>query len=290
MDEALSDLFEVQPIASGEARLATVHAGVGASPSVVFLHAGIADHRSWIAVLELLVTDTEVVAYDRRGFGTTATEPEAHAQVQDLLAVLDGTNLTRSVIVGNSRGGQIALDFALAHPERVSALVLVAPGVSGAPPVNEIEVDEVESSVWASLEAASAADDMEALNQGEIRFWLDGPHAPEGRVGGAVRTLALEMNRIALAAPSPGHEPIVTDAWTRLHEVTCPVLLVVGDLDMGLQQRRCHHLAAHLPNARLIVMEGTAHLPALEQPEAFVKVLQQFMAEQVSQPPEQRLT
>jgi pimeloyl-ACP methyl ester carboxylesterase len=282
VDQALSDLSNVRRIASGHAQLATVRGGVGAGPGLVFLHAGIADHRSWNGVLELLMADTEVVAYDRRGFGTTSYEPEAHDQVQDLLAVLDGTGLNRAVVVGNSRGGQIALDFALAHPDRVSALVLVAPGVSGAPPAGATDVDEVESSVWAALEAADAAGDMEALNEGEIRFWLDGPHAPEGRVGGAVRTLALSMNRIVLEAPSPGYEPTVTDGWSRLQEVNCPVLLVVGDLDMGHLQRRCDHLAAHFPDARLIVMDGTAHLPALEQPEVFVEVLRQFLAERVS--------
>ena len=175
---------------------------------MVFLHAGIADRRSWADVMAHLSADTDVVAYDRRGFGTTTYVPEEHDQVADLGAVLDALGLERVVLVGNSRGGEIALSTALAHPGRVAALVLVAPGVAGAPAVRtEADVDPDEAALWESLEAAHAAGALDALNLGEIRFWLDGPAAPEGRVGGPRRALALDMNRIALHAESPGYEP-----------------------------------------------------------------------------------
>ncbi len=228
-------------------------------------------------MLDLLSPDMDVVAYDRRGFGTTVYEEEGHDQVVDLLAVLDAVGMEKAVLVGNSRGGQIALDFALTHPERAAALVLVAPAVSGAPPVDEAAVDPAEAAVWASLEAADAAGALDALNLGEIRFWLDGPGAPEGRVEGPLRNLALDMNRIALNAPSPGYEPSVVDAWNRLAELRCPVLLVVGDLDLGHMQARAAWLADAIPGAQLRVMEGAAHLPAFEQPAAFAAVLRDFL-------------
>ena len=232
-------------VRSGRARLSVLRQsvlpqGAGGSPHVVFLHTGISDKRSWEDVLVLLSPDMDVVAYDRRGFGATTYRAEAHDQVEDLAAVLDALRLERAVLVGNSRGGQIALDFTLSHPERVAALVLVAPAVSGAPAVDDTQVDPVEAAIWDTLVAADAAGALDALNLGEIRLWLDGPHAPEGRVGGARRELALEMNRIALHADSPGHEPAPSlEAWSRLSEVRCPVLVVVGDLDLGHIQERC---------------------------------------------------
>jgi pimeloyl-ACP methyl ester carboxylesterase len=269
----------------GRARLAGVRLGAGGWPSVVFLHAGIADHRSWRGVLDRLAPAMDVIAYDRRGFGVTTCEPEAHDQVVDLVAVLDTAGCERVVLVGNSMGGQVALNAALAHPDRVAALILVAPAVSGAPATEAADMTPEALAIWDTLEAAEAAGDLQALNEGEIRLWVDGPLAPEGRVDGEARLLALDMNRIALAAELPGHEPTVTDAWSRLDQVACPVLVVVGDLDLAHLQRRCRELVDLIPGATLAVMEGTAHLPALEQPAAFAELLGSFVAEHLPPAP-----
>jgi pimeloyl-ACP methyl ester carboxylesterase len=261
----------------GRARLAAVHEGVGGAPQVVFLHTGISDMRSWEGVSALLSPEMEVAAYDRRGFGATAYKAERHDQLVDLEAVLDGLGLGRVVLVGNSRGGQIALDFLLSRPGRVAALVLVAPAISGAPPVDKAQVDPVEEALWATLEAADKAGTLEALNLGEIRVWLDGPHGSEGRIGGALRDLALEMNRIPLHAKSPGTEPEPPDAWSQLSDIRCPVLVVVGDLDFVHIRERSRQLASRIDGARLAVMEGTAHLPGFEQPAAFAALLRDFL-------------
>jgi pimeloyl-ACP methyl ester carboxylesterase len=274
-----AELREDLEVLSGRAHLSVVRQGSGGVPTVVFLHTGISDKRSWQEVLDHLSADMEVVAYDRRGFGTTTYRAEAHDQLVDLLAILDALTLDQVVLVGNSRGGQIALDFTLAHPERVGALVLVAPGISGAPPVDDSEVDLVETAIWDTLAAADSAGALEALNLGEIRLWVDGPHAPEGRVDGPRRELALDMNRIALHAESPGHEPAPSvEAWSRLSEVHCPVLVIVGDLDLGHMKERAHGLARAITGARLVVMEGAAHLPGFEQPAAFAALLRDFLA------------
>jgi pimeloyl-ACP methyl ester carboxylesterase len=244
----------------------------------MFLHTGISDHRSWSGVLDLLSPDMDVAAYDRRGFGTTTYKAEQHDQVEDLLAVLDALGWDEVVLVGNSRGGQIALDATLAHPDRVTALVLVAPAVSGAPEADPSQIDPAVAAIWENLEAAEAAGAFDALNLGEIRLWLDGPHAPEGRVAGALRDLAIDMNRIALHAESPGHEPAPPDAWPRLSELRCPVLVVSGELDLAHIRERCRWLAAHIEGAQFEEMEGAAHLPAFEQPAVFAALLRRFLA------------
>jgi len=275
VEEAASEGRELLEITVGRARLAVARRGADGPPHLVFLHTGISDLRGWDEVSDLLSADMDVVAYDRRGFGVTAYRAERYDQVVDLLAVLDGLGLDDAVLVGNSRGGQIALDFTLAHPTRVSGLVLVAPSISGAPAAEAIE--PVEAAIWETLEAAEAAGALDALNLGEIRLWVDGPYAPEGRVGGAIRDLALDMNRIALHAADPGQESEAPDAWTRLSEVHCPVLVVAGDLDLAHIRARAEELARRIPGARFSLMEGAAHLPALEQPAAFAALLRQFL-------------
>jgi pimeloyl-ACP methyl ester carboxylesterase len=89
------------------------------------LHAGVADSRMWPRGL---------AAFDRRGFGRTElTGTRAWSAVKDTLAVLDALDAERAVLVGCSQGGRVAIDTALQAPERVEALVLVSPAISGAP-------------------------------------------------------------------------------------------------------------------------------------------------------------
>jgi pimeloyl-ACP methyl ester carboxylesterase len=278
VDETRAEAPEPLEVRVGRARLAATRRGAGGAPRVVFLHTGISDMRSWADVMALLSPGLDVVAYDRRGFGLTSYKRERHDQLVDLMAVVDTLGPEPVVLVGNSMGGGIALDFTLAHPTRVAALVLVAPAVSGAPDVDALQ--PAEAAIWETLEAAEAAGALEALNLGEVRLWVDGPQAPEGRVGGEARELALAMNRIALHAADPGPEPEpepeAPTAWDRLAEVRCPVLVVAGALDLAHVSARAKELAARIAGACFETME-TAHLPALEQPAAFAALLRDFL-------------
>jgi pimeloyl-ACP methyl ester carboxylesterase len=110
--------------------------------------------------------------------------------------------------------------------------------------------------------------------------WLDGPDSEEGRVGGAVRNLFLEMNGTALYAPEPGRETnpaAFPAAYARLADLKLPAQVVWGDLDFPHIQQRCVHLVQAIPRALGTVIPGTAHLPNLEQPEAFNGHLKAFL-------------
>ena len=190
----------------------------GSGPAVVFLHAGVADRRMWDGVVEHLAISHRTVAYDRRGFGETLSAEETFSSPCDLLAVLDACGSSRATLVGCSQGGKIALDFALAYPERVAALILIAPSVGGAP-VPETFPPQVEA-LLEELEATEESRDLERLNRLEARLWLDGVLGKEGRVQCQLRNLFLDMNGIALRAPQPGEETVPPPAWPRLGEVT----------------------------------------------------------------------
>jgi pimeloyl-ACP methyl ester carboxylesterase len=242
---------------------------LGDGPPVLLLHAGVADMRSWAAVAERLnELGADVVAYDRRGFGRTPARSPDFRHLDDLLTVLDTQTDAPAWLVGSSQGGLLALDLALSAPDRVAGLVLLAPAVSGEPEPEPGDLDAATRRLADAVDAAWEAGRLDELNRLEVALWLDGPAAAEGRVGGAARALALDMNAIALRSGVPDDTGISgLDAWSRLEEIRVPATLAWGDLDVPIIIDRCRELAARLPGLRETrVLEGTAHLPYLEQP------------------------
>lgn len=193
---------------SGRARLAYDVAGErSGGPDVLLIHAGVTDRRSWVHLICALTPRCRCIAYDQRGFGETEYAPEdGYSPVTDALAVIDAAGSSRPVLVACSIGGRIALDLALAHPDRVAGLVLIAPAVSGAPEP-ELDPDGPEAAIDAAMTAADERGDIEEYLRLDARLWLDGPTAPAGRVGGVARELFIEMDRRAEQAPSPATRP-----------------------------------------------------------------------------------
>jgi len=238
----------------------------GGGPPVVLLHAGVCDRRGWREVGERLGRDA--VAYDRRGFGEVPPASEPFRHVDDLLTLLDGVSPDAPVwLVGSSMGGGLALDAALEAPRRVAGLVLLAPTVSGAAGPDDAAFGAATGGLADAIDAAWTAGELEECNRLEVRLWLDGPAGPEGRVGGAARELALDMNRIVIANEQDGTDGASgLDAASRLHEIAIPVVVACGDLDVVFKLRSSTELADALPNARYRSLPGRAHLPYLEAP------------------------
>lgn len=277
--------MSVIEVVSGRARLKATVSGEGAP--LVFLHAGVTDRRSWEPVLPLLSPLYRTVAYDRRGFGESVWEPESYSHVADLLAVLDACvgEQDPAVLVGNSQGGRIAIDFALAHPDRVRGLVLIGTAVTGAPPP-EVFPPAV-CALLDRIAAADAAGNMEEVNRLEAHTWLDGATSPEHRIAGPARDLFLQMNLRSLTAPPTGEEIEPPDGYARLHDISVPALLLVGALDFQHIMERSEILEEVMPKARLVRLADSAHLPSLDQPELLVQEVQQFMAKLGSGPADQ---
>jgi pimeloyl-ACP methyl ester carboxylesterase len=273
----------IDTVASGAARLACDLGGPPGDPRppVLLLHPGVADRRCWHRLAGEIGGAHRPISYDRRGFGATTYEPERYSHVDDAVAVLDAAGVGAAVVVGNSMGGRVALELALAHPGRVAGLVLIAPSVRGAP--CDLPLPPTVTRLEDAIDAAEEAGDLEQLNKLEAHVWLDGPEQPEGRVSGAARALFLDMNGIALAAPDPGPEieaeAAGATAWERLGEVTVPALVAVGEYDMPDAHQVAEGTGARLPGGRFVGLPGVAHLPQLEGNEVLRCEVTAFPAE-----------
>jgi pimeloyl-ACP methyl ester carboxylesterase len=251
----------------------------GVGDPLVLVHAGIADRRMWDPQLEAFAERYRVIRYDLRGFGETAPVAGPYSHHDDLRALLDHLGVERASFVGCSMGGGVALDFALENPEATAALVLVCSAVGG------FEPDLEPPREWDELVEADAAGDLERVSELEVRIWVDGPRRDPEAVDPAVRDLVREMNGIALRNEAAGlgeEVPLDPPAAERLHEVRCPTLVVVGELDQPFAALRADLLTVGVPGARKVTMRGTAHLPNMERSGEFNSLVLEFLSESSS--------
>lgn len=260
-------------ITSGTATIAAEAHGSG-RPDVLLIHAGVTDQRSWRHVVDRLA-DHRCLTFDARGYGdTTYTAEDDWSAVGDAVAVLDAYDVDAAVVVGSSMGGRTSIDLALTHPERVRALVLIGPAVSGAPDATyEPEILALDDE-W---EAAEERGDQATVNRIETRVWLDGPTAPEGRVTGSARDLFLDMNARALDADDPGERHEDAAAWDRLGEIAVPTLVLIGEHDLQYIKANSAHAVASIAGARLVELPGVAHVPHLEADETTLSEIAAFV-------------
>lgn len=248
---------------SGRAQLAYESTGVADGRDVLLIHAGVNDRRGWYHVVDRLAARHRCVAYDMRGFGETMYDREdGWSSVADAVAVLDAAGVEQATVIACSMGGQVGIDLALAHPDRVAQLVLIGTAVRGAPYPDLQEGPTAELNTL--IESAYDAGNFDEVNRLEAWMWLDGPAAQEGRVGGPVRELFLEMNGRALRAENPGTIAQIPPAWPRLGEILAPTLVMIGRLDAEDMQAINPPAAEMIPNARLVWLDRVAHVPHLE--------------------------
>ncbi len=254
------------------ARIAYDVDGVG--EPVLLVHAGVANRSMWDGQVAALRDAYRVIRHDTRGFGETETDAVAFSNRADIAAVLDDVGEGSAHVVGLSRGGQIALDFAIELPDRVRTLTVAAGGVGG-----YASPDEVPAETWEAVEAMEEAKEWERLADWEADFWVEGPGQPRGRVDPAIRATVHGWILSNYRAEKESGQPIVLDppAGERLADLRAPLLVLYGTFDEPGTSDAMRHLAKSVRGARLEVFEGSAHMLNLEQPERFNRVLRAFL-------------
>lgn len=245
----------------------------GAGHPLVLIHAGIADSRMWDDQWETFAQRYTVLRYDLRGMGRSPMPAGPFAYHEDLYGLLSYLGLGSAYLVGVSVGGMTAIDFTLAYPHMVDALVAVDAGVSGnAPPDSLLQA-------WEEVDQAVERGDVAGAVELELRMWVDGPRRRPEQVDPTVRERVREMNanNVAVYSEAGTPQPLEPPAAGRLGEIGVPTLVIAGAEDQPHVLASANLLETSIPGARKVVMPDTAHVPSMERPQEFNRLVLDFL-------------
>jgi pimeloyl-ACP methyl ester carboxylesterase len=248
----------------------------GSGVPLVMIHAGVADSRQWNNEFALFAQNHQVLRYDMRGYGKSEPVEGEFSHLSDLVSLLDTLEIHEPfVLLGCSMGGGLAMDFALSHPSKVKAIIMVGSAPSG------LELEVPTPAKFADAEKAFEAGDLDLVAEIETQIWFDGMGRTPEQVNPAMRKLLYEMNRIALSheAKQLGKRLPNTEnpAVERLKDVDIPVLIVVGSHDTPYTLAAAEYMKENIRTAKKVTIEDAAHLPNMDQPQEFDGIVQDFL-------------
>lgn len=244
----------------------------GRRPPVVLVHGFLMDHRMFDPIADALRRDFRVIRYDTRGFGRTPWDGrpfDFYDAARDCAGLLDHLGLERAVIGGMSRGGYMALRFALLLPERVRALVLMSTRAA----VDAPEIHAVYRQVRDTWREHGAVDPIVHGN-------ANGILGPEAEVGALWKDWLPRWRGYDPKAIAAGIDAMIErdDVADRLGEIEAPALVVHGTADAGIPFEDGVFLAKNLPGARgLVRIEGGHHSAALSRADEVIPPLRAFL-------------
>lgn len=259
---------------------------LGEGPPIVFVHGLSGSWPNWLEQLTVLARSHRVVAMDLPGFGHSPM-PSETITISGYARLLDGLlgvlGVDAAAVVGNSMGGFVSAELAIAYPQRVEQLVLVSAsgissyqdprGLRAAHTITRLERIVAAYTAWVASKSETVAR-RRGLRNATLGLVVRHP----GRLPAA---LAAEQIR---GAGKPGflqglRANIDYPIRERLPEIACPTLIVWGDEDRVISVRDADVFEELIPDSRKVVFEKTGHMAMLERPAAFNELLERFLAE-----------
>ncbi len=258
------------------------------APAIMLLHGSNADLHTWEPWVAALTSQYRVIRFDQVGHGLTGPDP-AHDYsranyVADVLAVADKLGLERFIIGGNSMGGKHALAFAIAHPDRVSGLVLV--DASGAPMPQDKAAKKNSGGGNIGFRTARMPGINRLVEQVTPRSLI----AQSLEQSVSVKSIITEpmIDRYWELLRYPGNRRATLKRFSQPHEslteaeiagVTAPTLILWGEEDRLIPVAAGQWLAKVMPTAQITVYPNIGHLPQEEAPAATLGDLLPWLAE-----------
>lgn len=244
----------------------------GTGTPLVFVHGFTTTSEFWREQVEPFSSNHRVIRINLPGHGVSP-RPEGRAYTieafaDDVLKVYETLEIKDAVLIGLSMGGAIAQHFTLGHPQRVRALVLVDTTPHGLG--EDVNVDNVLNAIE-ELGVVTASQNVIDRSFGSTT---------------SAELLAFAKAEVAQTPAFVARQAIAslnaTDSRARLGEIHVPTLILVGNEDIITPPCESEVLVKGIPNSRLEVIADAGHFPMLEQPQAFNRVLTDFLAQQTN--------
>ncbi len=260
--------MQVENITAGHGALTAARAGAG--PDLVILHSLLADRHAFDPVLPALSAKFRVTLINLPGFH--GSQPPLLALMDTYVAAIedgfDEFGIGRdAVLLGNGFGGTIALAFGLAHPERISRLVL-SDAAAAFPPEGR-EAFAVMAQKVADEGLASVAE-IAARRVYSPAYLAANPDAVAER-----KRVLLELDPAGFLAACRVLQKC--DLVPVLSHLRVPALVVCGEMDQATPPALNRQIADHAEGARYVELPGCGHCPPLEQPDAFLRAIGDFI-------------
>ena len=264
---------------------------LGDGPPLLFVHGLSGRWQNWLENIPHFARTRRVIAVDLPGFGASPMPREPISipgYARFLERLCDALSIDAAAVVGNSMGGHIASELAIASPQRVERLMLVsAAGISA----EQVQRDAVMTGgrvVAAMMTRAAARNAGLARRPGTRRIALSFV------VRHADRLSAPLAHELMQGAGKPGFLPALEAVLThriseRLPQIACPTFVVWGADDHVIPVRDAKRFARLIPDVRVEILPDTGHVAMLERPERFNALLEEFLAERpaaAASPPE----
>jgi len=264
--------FATQTVAVGSAKVGMQIGGSG-RPLVLF-HSLLADRTSFDRVVPRLAETHRVVALDLPGFGDSDFVEGGLDAIADRTAAALKTLLgdDKPILLGNGYGGFVALLAAIRHPDLADRLVLADCGAAFSEPGR---------AAFRGMSAGAEKGGLAAVADVAMRRLF----APEYQALHP-ELIAERKQRFLAVDPRTFHaacQALATlDIRDRLTSVRVPALVLVGEMDEATPPPMSKELAAGLPNAKLVVLPGCAHVPQLQAPDLFLDSIADFVGARVN--------
>ncbi|MCC6454116.1 MAG: alpha/beta hydrolase [Caldilineaceae bacterium] len=249
----------------------------GEGPFLVLAHAGFLDSGMWDGQWDAFAQHYRVIRYDMGGYGKSDPLQGPVSRRDELLRLLNHLGVKSAYLLGCSMAGEMMIDFTLEHPEMVLGLITV----NSTPTGFEMQ-GEPPAEIMAMIEAMQKGD-LKRTSELQIRLWIDGPFRQPQEVDPKVRQRAAEMNQIAVrnqtwaVADTQSIDELVPPAVEQLQNLHVPVLVMAGALDHPEVLRAAELMATGIQGAEKVILEGCAHVPSMEKPAEFNRIVLEFL-------------
>ncbi len=257
-------------------RLRVVDSGPRDAPAVILLHGFGSSLETWGPWAAVLETKFRVIRFDLPGFGLTGPDPEKDYSDQRAMAVLaalmDKLGVQRASLIGNSLGGKIAWNFAVAYPDRVDRLVLVSPDGFASPGFEYGKKPDLPFMLkllpytlprpMLRMNLAVAYADKSRLSDATLDRYDDMMRAPGDRAAMLDR-----MSQVMLVDPEP-----------LLRRIAAPTLIVWGEQDGMIPFSNAADYMRDIPHATLLPLPGLGHVPFEEAPASTIGPVMAFLS------------